>query len=113
MHENLPITRHIAKRIYKKKIKEGMWVYVHISCFSSASAADSTSIQLTNARSCNTNDDRFTGEKKPHRCALDFDHGFVKAAIKEDKEQRGKWLLFIFIVIIIIIAASSLSNLKK
>ncbi len=53
-----------------------------------------------------------------HRCALDFDHGFVKAAIKEDKEQRRKWLLFIFIVIIIIIiifdiAASSLSDLKK
>jgi len=27
---------------------------------------------------------------KTHRCALDFDHGFVKAAIKEEEEHREK-----------------------
>jgi hypothetical protein len=27
---------------------------------------------------------------KANRCALDFDHGFVKAAIKEEEEQREK-----------------------
>ena len=25
---------------------------------------------------------------KTHRCALDFDHGFIKAAIKQEEEQR-------------------------
>ncbi len=40
---------------------------------------------------------------KTHRCALDFDHGFVKAAIKEEEEHREKWLLFAIIIIIIII----------
>jgi hypothetical protein len=84
---------------------------VHVSYFSSsaAAAADSTSIQLTTARSCFTNNDRVTGEL--------ILNSPLQSCDNEEKEQRDKQLLFVIIVIINLFffksAALSLSVLKK